>query len=132
MNKKDASQKKRKPKNKRNSANFMGIVQTTDTKAVWEYMLHLRGYGLSWKQLAHWTLMGESISWGIPKIFTQGTTASMLQLQYKPRGNGGRLLRKNVGRNRNKRDGKVTARQKNNSESSSALLRINRAIFKTN
>ena len=82
----------------------MGTVQTNHKKAAREQLLHLSPNVLIWLELAHRASLGQSITGSLSQIRSQGTKASVLQLQYKSRGDGGRLLQENATGNRTRKD----------------------------
>jgi len=82
-----------KTKDKRVAKTPLGGVQTDNKSEVWECVLYLRGKRIELLKLAHWASAGKGISWSISKIRPENTATTMLQLQYKFRGEWGNFYR---------------------------------------
>lgn len=128
MHKTNASKKERKSKDKRSPKKALGTVQTINTKRTWKPMFYVWPDFSLREQLAHWPSMVKSISGGLFEIRFKSITPTVLQLQYQPRGNGSRLLRKDVKGNRARSHGKVTTRPKSINKSYGSLSNLNHSI----
>ncbi len=69
-----------------------------------ELMLHLLPKWTFWSKLADGTHVVKGESGSLFEIRFKSVTSPVLQLQHKQRGNGSRLLRKNVKGNRARRN----------------------------
>ena len=112
-------------KNKCSSKASLGRVQTDNQGEVWECVLYLRGKRLELLKLAHWASVGKGISWSISKIRPENTATTMLQLQYKFRGEWGNFYREYA----KKRWQPVRGQDINGQIENSKSIRLVRAII---
>ena len=115
----------RQAKDKHSAKKTMGVMQTRDQNVVSEYMLHMWADAAFGIKLAHGSPMEQSFTWCLLKIRLAGTPTTVLQLQYKPRGNGSGLLRKNVKRGRPRIHDEARSRSKDNRKSTRSLSKFN-------
>lgn len=122
--KKGKTKKTKQAKDKRNTTEAVGALQIDYQAEIRKFLLHLWTKGTGGVQLAYWPLVVKGLPWGEIEIRFEDFEAAMLQLQYKPRRNGGGLLRKNVKGNRGKGNAKITGRQAKNSEGIFPLRKV--------
>lgn len=125
MNKKKSTKKEGKSKDKCSAEEVVAALQGHYTKEVWKQLLFLRENGFKWLELAYWTSLVKSEPWCLFEIRSKSITTPMLQLQYKPRGNGSRLLPKNAKGNRTRSNGKAPTRSKSKRKSDRSLSKTN-------
>lgn len=118
-------------KDKRSAEKTMGFMPTDYKTKVRQLMLYLPSSGIEWVQLADRTYVLKSKSGSLFKIRFTRFASPMLQLQYKQRGNGSRLLRKNVKGDRKKRNGQTPKRQASKRKSSRPLSKVNSRVPRT-
>lgn len=110
MNEKDTPQEEKQTTYQSNSKKTMARVQKYNQEEIWKHLLYVSPDKLIWKQLAHGTHVAEGKSGSVFEVRLTSITPTVLQLQYKSRGNGGGLLYKNVKRNGTRANGKVGKR----------------------
>ena len=110
MNEKNTPKKEVKAKNLRYSKETLGIVQEYMQEDAWECMLHMLKDSVGRERLAYWTPLGKGKFGSLLEIRLKSIAPPVLQLQYKSRRNGSRLLSKNVKRNRAGSNGATTKR----------------------
>lgn len=125
MFEKNKTKQNRQAKDKRGSKKTLATLQADYQAQIRKYLLHLFDNRTCREQLAYWSLMVEGKPGSISQIRLACFETPVLQLQHQQRGNGSRLLLPNVKRNRAKRDGQITGRQKGVSESNRTLSQTN-------
>ena len=101
------AKKERQAKDKRGAKKTVGTLQAIDSFLISSYMLHVWADAAFGFKSTHGSLMEQGFTWSLSQVRLAGTPTTVLQLQYKPRRNGSRLLRKDVKGNRSRSDGKA-------------------------
>lgn len=117
QNEKNKATKTEQTKDKHPAEEDLGTLQTDNSEEVWEHLLYVSPDKLIWKQLADWTHVGKGKSGSVFEVRLTSITPTVLQLQYKPRRSWSGLLRKDVTRNRGKRNDETPKRTLHNSKS---------------
>lgn len=126
MFEKNKTQQNRQAKDKRGAKKALGAMQANHTIKVSTRLLHLRANQPFGIEFADGTRpLAQSQPWGISEIQLRPTTDTMCEVQFIFRRNGSSSLSKNVKRNRSKRNGQITSRQKGVSESNRSLSQTN-------
>lgn len=117
MSEKNSTKKAVKAKDKRHPKKTLGVVPTDNQEKISALVLYLRSDGTVGFKSTNRPPVGKSISWSLSKIRHQSFKITMRPLQFILRRNGGRILQKDVKRNRAKRNGKVGTRPPKNRKS---------------
>lgn len=119
----------RETKDKCSAKKVVVFVQADYTKALPTDMLYLRSDKPLWFKFTDGTrTLAESELGSKPEIRLTGIEGSVCEMQFVFRWDGGCGIRKDVKRNRSKRNGQTTKRQTSNSKSSRPLSKSNTKI----
>jgi hypothetical protein len=88
----------------------MERMQKNNKKKIRKYLLYMWENQSQWFKLADRTPLEQGILISLPKIRLKSAPTAVLQLQYKSRWDGSRLLLKNVGNRRGKLHEKIGSR----------------------
>ena len=97
--------KKVKNKNINSSKKDLGRSKETSKEKPQEHMLYVWSDGIGWIKLPQRTPFSDFNPGSELKIFTSSDSTTVLQMQYPPWRKRGRILQKNVTRNRKRKDG---------------------------
>lgn len=129
-NETNKTKKEVQTKNLRHSEKIVDSLQGNHKEKVRQYLLHLLSTESFWVELAYRPSMGKGFSWSISKVRPTGFATPVLQLQYKQRRNGSRLLSKHVKRNWRTKNVRLGNGQKSANKKLRPLLKIDRRIYK--
>lgn len=105
MNQTNSIKKAKQTEDKRVATEDLGTLQKNNSFPISKHLLYLWSKEFGWKQLAHWSFVGEGLAWCLYEVRPTGIKAPVLQMQHSPWRSGGRLQRQDGTRNWGRSDG---------------------------